>query len=87
MPSNQTAVARYRKKINADPIARAQLLAKRRENYRRRKEAAMGVNPDHPPVRSLSDHDISKKRKQWRESQRKHRAAAKPARAVLAFTP
>lgn len=85
MPSNKTA--QYRQRINSDPVARAQLLAKRRKNYKRRNEAASGANPDHPPIRSLSDHEVSKKRKRWRENQRKHRAAAKHARTVLDFTP
>ena len=87
MSSNKTAVAKHRQKINADPIARAQLLAKRRESYQRRKQAALGANPDHPPIRNLSDAEAQKKRKQWRGNQRKHRVAEKCVRAVLDITP
>ena len=33
MPSNKSAVAKHKEKINTDPMARAQLLARRRERY------------------------------------------------------
>lgn len=56
-------------------------------SYKRRKLAALGANPDHPPISSLSDTRASKKREQWRENRRKYRATGKQARAVLDLTP
>ncbi|XP_076594582.1 uncharacterized protein LOC143325434 isoform X2 [Chaetodon auriga] len=85
MPSNKAAVAKHRQRINANPIEREKLLAKRRENYKKRKIAALGANPDHQPIKFLSEHEVIKKRQQWRENQRKHRAAKRAKK--LDFTP
>jgi hypothetical protein len=56
-------------------------------SYQRRKQANLGANPDHPPIRSLSAAEVKKKREQWRETQKQHRAAEKRLRAVLDITP
>lgn len=56
-------------------------------SYQRRKQAALAANPDHPSIRNLSDAAAEKRRKQWKENQRKHRAEAKRIRAVLDLTP
>ena len=56
-------------------------------SYQRRKQANLGANPNHPPIRSLSAAEVKKKREQWRETQKQHRAAEKRLRAVLDITP
>ena len=56
-------------------------------SYQRRKQANLGANPNHPPIRSLSAAEVKKKREQWRETQTQHRAAEKRLRAVLDITP
>ena len=53
-------------------------------SYQRRKQTALDANPDHPTIRKLS---AEKRRKQWRENQRKHRAVAKHVKVVPDLTP
>ncbi|XP_039522393.1 uncharacterized protein LOC120475775 isoform X1 [Pimephales promelas] len=68
--SNNEKSARHRAKVNADPVARARYLAKRRESYQRRKTEG---KTKHPAVAELSNERQAELRNKWRQYQRSHR--------------
>ncbi|XP_026056545.1 uncharacterized protein LOC113042156 [Carassius auratus] len=68
--SNNEKSARHRAKVNADPVARARYLAKRRESYQRRKREG---KTKHPPVAELSKARQEDLRQKWRLYQRSRR--------------
>ncbi|KAK7124016.1 hypothetical protein R3I93_022198 [Phoxinus phoxinus] len=68
--SNNEKSARHRAKVNADPVARARYLAKRRESYQRRKTEG---KTKHPTVAELSKERQVELRNKWRQYQRSHR--------------
>ncbi|KAK2869844.1 hypothetical protein Q8A67_024236 [Cirrhinus molitorella] len=69
--SNNEKSARHRAKVNADPVARARYLAKRRESYQRRKREG---KTKHPPVAELSKARQDALRQKWRLYQRSRRS-------------
>ncbi|XP_067234550.1 uncharacterized protein [Chanodichthys erythropterus] len=68
--SNNEKSARHRAKVNADPVARARYLAKRRESYQRRKREG---KTKHPAVSELSKERQAELRHKWRQYQRSRR--------------
>ncbi|XP_067290968.1 uncharacterized protein [Pseudorasbora parva] len=68
--SNNEKSARHRAKVNADPVARARYLAKRRESYQRRKREG---KTKHPAVAELPKERQVELRHKWRQYQRCHR--------------
>ncbi|XP_051969401.1 uncharacterized protein LOC127634044 isoform X1 [Xyrauchen texanus] len=68
--SNNEKSARHRAKVNADPLARAKYLAKRRESYQQRKREGKTKTP---PVAELSTARQQQLRQKWRQYQRNHR--------------
>ncbi|KAJ8247433.1 hypothetical protein GJAV_G00246340 [Gymnothorax javanicus] len=68
--TSKEKTARYRARINNDPIARAEKLAKRRERYWMRK--AKGI-VDRVPISRLSAEEMERKRTQWRLAKKKSR--------------
>ncbi|XP_058621284.1 uncharacterized protein LOC131533169 isoform X2 [Onychostoma macrolepis] len=69
--SNNEKSARHRAKVNADPVARARYLARRRESYQRRKREG---KTKHPPVAELSKARQEELRQKWRHYQRSRRS-------------
>ncbi|XP_016340404.1 uncharacterized protein LOC107687542 [Sinocyclocheilus anshuiensis] len=69
--SNNEKSARHRAKVNADPVARARYLAKRRESYQRRKREG---KTKHPPVAELTKSRQEELRQKWRRYQRSRRS-------------
>ncbi|XP_043081888.1 uncharacterized protein LOC122329611 [Puntigrus tetrazona] len=69
--SNNEKSARHRAKVNADPVARARYLEKRRESYQRRKREG---KTKHPPVAELSKARQEELRQKWRHYQRSRRS-------------
>ncbi|XP_073687318.1 uncharacterized protein [Garra rufa] len=69
--SNNEKSARHRAKVNADPVARARYLARRRESYQRRKREG---KTKHPPVAELSKARQDELRQKWRLYQRSRRS-------------
>lgn len=68
--SNNEKSARHRAKVNADPVARARYLAKRRESYQRRKREGKTKLSS---VTELSKAKQDELRQKWRHYKRSHR--------------
>ncbi|XP_061100459.1 uncharacterized protein LOC133130157 [Conger conger] len=82
--SGKEKMARYRARINNDPIARAEKLAKRRLWYQMRK--AKGFL-DHAPISALTREEVEKRRCQWRVAQRRRRARRQRGAEATGLTP
>ncbi|XP_046730724.1 uncharacterized protein LOC124402097 [Silurus meridionalis] len=82
--SNKEKSARYRQRINSDPNARAEYLARRKESYRRRKQLGMikWVKSS-----DLTETERKKKREQWRAATKNYRERKKMAEILLDFVP
>ncbi|XP_061582330.1 uncharacterized protein LOC133447623 [Cololabis saira] len=76
--------ARYRQRINADPVARAEYLARKKESYQRRKQKGN--------IKSIKSDELSKiKRKKqkdsWKASSKGYRERKKIEQLILKMTP
>uniref|UniRef100_A0A3P8XD70 C2H2-type domain-containing protein n=1 Tax=Esox lucius TaxID=8010 RepID=A0A3P8XD70_ESOLU len=72
--SSKKRTARHRARINADPHAREEHLAKRRAYYQRRRAEG---KKDYPPIESMSEAAKRERREQWRAAQKKCREKRK----------
>ncbi|KAI4829039.1 hypothetical protein KUCAC02_023102 [Chaenocephalus aceratus] len=82
--SNKERGARFCARIRADPAAREERLAKRRDRYKQRTQAGQH---DHPSVTELTASAAEKKREQWRLNQRQRRERKRQMEAVMNLTP
>lgn len=81
--SSQAKTARHRQRVNADPVAREEYLARRRESYQRRKQQGKIIY-----VKSDDMHQTERKkqREKWRAASQTYRKRKKMANAVLDIT-
>ncbi|KAK3536845.1 hypothetical protein QTP86_027038 [Hemibagrus guttatus] len=82
--SSKEKSAHHRQRVNSDPKARAEYLAKRKESYQRRKQLGK--------IKYIKSSDLSKterkkQRAQWRAASKNYRQRKKVAEAVFNVTP
>ncbi|KAJ4928619.1 hypothetical protein JOQ06_004249, partial [Pogonophryne albipinna] len=82
--TSKEKVARHRARVNADPAARANYLAKRGQSYQRRKRQGKITNI---PVADLSREKQVQMRKKWKQYQRQYREKKRVLAEVLNLTP
>ncbi|XP_064193697.1 uncharacterized protein LOC135255873 isoform X2 [Anguilla rostrata] len=82
--ASREKTARYRARVNNDPIARAQTLAKRRERYQVRR--AQGLL-DHQPISAMSAEAGERRRSQWRLAQKRRRERNRKGAEGVDLTP
>ncbi|KAL1277034.1 hypothetical protein QQF64_023707 [Cirrhinus molitorella] len=82
--TSKEKTARYRQKVNSDPAARAEYLARKRESYQRRKHEGKI-----PYVKSdeLSERERNNLRNKWKAASRGYRERRKMEKAMLDLTP
>ncbi|KAJ7999520.1 hypothetical protein DPEC_G00195280 [Dallia pectoralis] len=72
--TSKKRTARHRARINSDPNAREEHLAKRRAYYQRRRAEG---KKDYPPIETMSEAAKRERREQWRAAQKKCREKRK----------
>ncbi|XP_060714150.1 uncharacterized protein si:ch211-86h15.1 isoform X3 [Tachysurus vachellii] len=82
--SSKGKSARHRQRVNSDPNARAEYLAKRKESYQRRKQLGK--------IKYIKSCDLpkterKKQRAQWRAASKQYRQRRKMTEAVFNFIP
>ncbi|XP_063737744.1 uncharacterized protein LOC134863258 isoform X1 [Eleginops maclovinus] len=83
--SSKERYARFRAKLMADPAAREENLARRRERQRQRKQAGEGNH--YHTVKELTTVAHAKKKEQWRLHQKKCREKKRQVEALMNLTP
>ncbi|KAK0132285.1 hypothetical protein N1851_032914 [Merluccius polli] len=82
--TSKEKVTRHRARVNADPAARANYLAKRKESYQRTKRQGKITNI---PVADLPREKQVQMREKWKQYQRKYRERKRVLAEVLNLTP
>ncbi|XP_060779075.1 uncharacterized protein LOC132887622 [Neoarius graeffei] len=82
--SSKLKTARHRERVNADPAARAEYLARRRESYQRRKQQGKIC---YVKSSELQEREKKKQREKWKAASKAYRDRKKMANPVLDLTP
>ncbi|XP_048093127.1 mitotic spindle assembly checkpoint protein MAD1-like [Alosa alosa] len=88
--SSKEKSARFHAKIRADPAARAEWLAKRRERYQQRKQAGQSSHQRvnyYQTIKELTASEAANRREQWRLYQRRCRERQRQVEAVMNLPP